>query len=90
MKIYQSEELNNLENERINDINSFNEHYDGQYNELVQRHESLQATMNENNMNDYEGRMQQFETNFPEKNPKNTPEILDLYKKLEGIVKKKE
>jgi hypothetical protein len=80
----------NLQQIHKEEIDNFNYEYDEIYNELARKHENLQTQLNESHTKEYEERMQEFNQCFPEKNPKHTPEILDLYRKLEGIVKKKQ
>lgn len=80
----------NLKQVHQNEIDHFNFQFDEIYNDLARKHENLQTQLNESHLKEYEERMQAFSADFPDKNPKNTPEILNLYKKLEGIVKNKE
>jgi hypothetical protein len=86
----QEEEKTLLEGERDAEISKFNDEHDFAYTELVKKYEDLQAKMNETHMNEFNEAMREFNESFPDKNPKLTPELLNLQKVLEGHVKKKE
>lgn len=90
LKKVHDDELNHLEMERVEALRAFNEEYDAQFNDLTKKFEDAQAEMNQQHSNEYEETLREFNETFPEQNPKLSTEILDLYKKLEGIVKKKE
>jgi hypothetical protein len=90
LKKAHDDELNALENEKQEELSRFNEEYNNIYNDLVKKFEDLQSSMNETHSNEYNEKLKDFNETFPEKNPKSSSEILDLYKKLEGLVKKKE
>jgi hypothetical protein len=82
--------MNNLQSEHQQEILEFNKIHDDMFNEMNDKYNNLIAVLNENNRQEFDNHTKEFDETYPEKNPKNTPEILDLYKKLEGIVKKKQ
>lgn len=84
-----NDEVTQLEYDRQEALRSFNDEYDALYNDLIKKFEDMQSQLNEMHSNEYNEGMKEFNETFPEKNPKFSSEILDLYKKLEGIVKKK-
>jgi hypothetical protein len=79
-----------VEKEKSADLKMFNEQYDSLYNELIRRFEDLNENLSSDHKNELETAIKEFNETFPENNPKSSPEILDLYRRLEGIVKKKE
>ena len=88
LKQIHEEEVNTLELERDSEITLFNDEYDAFYNDMVKKFEDTNLQMNEQHKKEFEESIKIFNENFPE--AKSSPEILDLNKKLEGIVKRKE
>ena len=90
LKRIHDEEVKMVEKEKSADLKMFNEQYDSLYNELIRRFEDLNENLSSDHKNELETAIKEFNETFPENNPKSSPEILDLYRRLEGIVKKKE
>jgi hypothetical protein len=90
LQLTQEYERNQLENDKWNDMKRFNEEWDENQANLKKQFDESLEKMHEDHVNEYNESMAKFNENFPEKNPKLSPEILDLNKKLEGLVKKKE
>jgi hypothetical protein len=88
LKQIHEEEVNTLELERDSEMTLFNEEYDSFYNNMMKKFEDTRQQMNEQHKKEFEESIKIFNENFPE--AKSSPEILDLHKKLEGIVKRKE
>jgi len=85
-----SDEVRLLLSEKEKELKDFNLEYDEMENNINKKFEEMQKSQQDQHDEEYESEMKDFHTAFPEKNPKLTPEILDLYKKLDGVVKKKD
>jgi hypothetical protein len=81
-------ELAALDNEKGDELKLFNEQYDAILYELTQRFDEMGLQMDDLQKSELESSIKTFNETYPE--PKNSPEILDLHKKLDGIVKRKE
>lgn len=84
-----NDQLNQLNSDKESNFRQFNEFYDTENQQITQRYEELQSKMNQDHEDEFNNDMKEFHESYPEHSKKST-ETLDLYKKLEGIVKKKE
>jgi hypothetical protein len=84
------DEKNQLELEKQDEVRAFNEQYDTYDTDLKKKFEDLFLMTKEQQRAEMEGAYKDFIDSFTEKNPKASPEILDLHRKLQGIVKRKE
>ncbi len=90
IKLKHEFDLNQLKTERDETIKDFNDKYDILYNNLKDKFQEALAGMTEEHQIEYEAAIKEFNENFPENNPKLTPEVLHLYRRLQILVKKKE
>jgi hypothetical protein len=84
------DEKNQLDLENQEETRAFNKQYDNYESEIKKKFEDLFQMTKEQQRNEMEGSYKEFIDSFTEKNPKASPEILDLHRKLQGIVKRKE
>jgi hypothetical protein len=88
-KLHEDEKFQ-IELEKQEEFRVFNQQYDMLQNDIVKRFEELGMHMKDQQSTEEETMVKEFLDSFAEKNPKATPEILDLNRKLQGIVKNKE
>jgi hypothetical protein len=88
-KVHQHE-IDYLENEKQNEYKFLSESSDKILNETISKFEEMQQNLKEQHKQELQESMNLLEDNFPEVNPKSSPEILNLQKILEGLVKRKQ
>lgn len=83
------EEKSQLEIERAEELSSFRKDYEVRNQEFIKKFSEQENNMTESHKKEYKECMNKFNEIYPEKNPKLSPEILNLQRKLEEIVKKR-
>lgn len=90
LKIKHEETLNRVYEEKNKELELFHINFDSTYQEIEVTCSEMQSQLNQKHKNEFETEMKKFNLSFTNQIPKATPEILDLQKRLDIVIKKKD
>ena len=90
MKKEAKSKINTIRSEKENELKSYNEMSTQQRNEINEKAQQMEKEMKERHEKELEEYKVNFENNWPPNNPTSTREMLELQKKLDTLIKKKQ
>ena len=90
MKKEAKSKINTIRSEKENELKSYNEMSTQQRNEINEKAQQMEKEMKERHEKELEEYKVNFENNWPPNNTTSTREMLELQKKLDTLIKKKQ
>lgn len=84
------QQIESLREERETELNEYTSNSDQQRQEIEDKGNQMLAELSQRQNEEINNFQLHFEENFPKQNPSSTSAILDLNKKLDFVIKKKE
>lgn len=84
------QQINSLREERENELSAYTSNSDQQRQEIEDKGNQMLVELSQRQNEEVSNFQLNFEENFPKQNPSTTKAILDLNKKLDAVIRKKE